>query len=105
MHAYADSTPELFHNEVECWEEESGNFVPVLVRHQQEPKRENERLRIFIEMLRQSSNPTEVWGDGRSKLGQLVSLNYQLDFASYYTAILRGVDPYSVRTINRLKSG
>jgi hypothetical protein len=46
----------------------------------------------------------EIWGKGKGNLAQLVTLDYQVDFATYYAAILRGVDPLSIKLIDRLKS-
>jgi hypothetical protein len=31
-------------------------------------------------------------------------MDYQVDFATYYAAIIRGVDPLSIKLIDRLKS-
>jgi hypothetical protein len=46
----------------------------------------------------------EIWGKGKGNLAQLVTLDYQVDFATYYAAILRGVDPSAIKLIERLKS-
>ncbi len=104
MHACADCSPELFHNEVESWERGSGGFVPVLVRHKQEPARERDQLEALLEVLKKKTEPVEVWGESRTRLGQIVSLCYQIDFASYYAAILSRVDPAPIRMIERLKA-
>ncbi len=106
MHAHADSTPELFHNEVESWDKGGAGLVPIIVRHKYEPQRDRERLEMFIELLRTKEiSPIEVRGDGSTRLGLLTSLMYKLDFASYYAAVLRRIDPYPIPTIDRLKFG
>ena len=63
-------------------------------------------LDALVELLREKKvNPVEVRGSSSTRLGLLTSLVYELDFASYYAALLRRVDPYPIATINRLKSG
>lgn len=99
------SAPELFHNEVESWETPERKMVPIFLRHTAEPKYERVRLDSFIDILGMKGiRSVETWGKGKGNLAQLVTLDYQVDFATYYAAILRGVDPLSIKIIDRLKS-
>jgi glucose/mannose-6-phosphate isomerase len=105
MNAYADSAPELFHNEVETWETPERKQVPIFLRHSAEPKYEKVRLDSFVDILGMKGiRSLEIWGKGKGNLAQLVTLDYTVDFATYYAAIIRGVDPSSIKLIERLKS-
>jgi glucose/mannose-6-phosphate isomerase len=113
MHASAEHSPELFHNEVEAWEAaagERGRFVPIFVRHREEPPREAARIEAFADLLKRRGSAVEVvWGEESAGsttpmcLGGLVGLCYMLDYASYYAAILRRADPYPIDLIEQLK--
>ncbi|MDG6979333.1 MAG: SIS domain-containing protein [Nitrososphaerota archaeon] len=105
MNAAWDSGPELFHNEVEVWETPDRKMVPIFIRHTAEPKYERMRLDSFVDILGMKGiRSLEIWGKGKGNLAQLMTLDYTLDFATYYAAILRGVDPSSIKLIERLKS-
>jgi glucose/mannose-6-phosphate isomerase len=105
MNVSWDFAPELFHNEVESWETPERKMVPIFLRHTAEPKYERIRLDSFVDILGMKGiRSLEIWGKGKGNLAQLVTLDYQVDFATYYAAILRGVDPLSIKLIDRLKS-
>ncbi len=103
-HALADSTPELFHNEVEAWEGGPDKFVPIFLRHSSETVGERRRLDAMIRLLRNLKARTlEERGVGRTALAEIVTLAFVLDFASYYVAIANGRDPYPTRLLDELK--
>jgi glucose/mannose-6-phosphate isomerase len=105
MNACWDSAPELFHNEVETWETPERKQVPIFLRHSAEPKYERVRLDSFVDILGMKGiRSLEIWGKGKGNLAQLVTMDYTVDFATYYAAIIRGVDPSSIKLIDRLKS-
>jgi len=103
-HASFDLMPELFHNEVEAWEDPAKDFLPIFLRHKWENPILSKKADALIGILRRRGNrPVEVRGEGRGSLSQLLTMTFLLDMASYYTAILLGRDPLSTRTIHRLK--
>ncbi len=105
MNASWDCGPELFHNEVEVWETPERKMVPIFLRHTAEPKYERMRLDSFVDILGMKGiRSLEIHGKGKGNLAQLVTLAYQVDFATYYAAIIRGVEPSSIKLIDRLKS-
>jgi glucose/mannose-6-phosphate isomerase len=105
MSAAWDYAPELFHNEVETWETPERKQAPIFLRHSAEPKYEKIRLDSFIDILGMKGiRSLEMRGKGKGNLAQLVTLDYTVDFATYYAAILRGVDPAAIKLIDRLKS-
>ena len=80
-------------------------MVPVFLRHTAEPKYERMRLDAFIDILGMKGiRSLEILGKSKGNLAQLMTLDYQVDFATYYAAIIRGVDPSSIKLIERLKS-
>lgn len=99
--------PELNHNEIVGWEaasEFAKNFSVILVRDGEEPKEIRERIDFTKETLSQIGiRPSEVWSRGKNSLAKMSSVICVGDFASVYLAVLRGVDPTPVKTIDRLK--
>ncbi len=105
MHVTAAYAPDLFHNEVESWEREhAGHFLPVVLRHSRESSYEKTNIDRLVKILAGKGVKTkQVSGLGKSSLSQLVSMAYSLDFAAYYAAIERGVDPFEIQLIDKLK--
>lgn len=106
VHARFDSAPDIFHNEVEAWDG-SGNArdqLPIFLRRSRDPPTEARSLDVFDDMLRSRGVvPLRLDASGRTNLGELMNLCYTLDFASYYVAILRGVEPFGIPLIDELK--
>ena len=105
--AFFDRLPELNHNAV------VGLGIPdvardhnavVMLRSELDPERIAERWEVTGELLaREGVTVEEVWGRGRSKLSQMLSLIHFGDFVSFYVAMLNGVDPTPVENIAFLK--
>jgi glucose/mannose-6-phosphate isomerase len=98
------AAPDFLHNEVEMWEKPDGKLEPVILRRTNDPPSETKAIDAFNDALMERGvKATLVSGSGRGNLAQLMSLCYTLDVASYYTAILRGVEPFSISLIEELK--
>jgi len=98
------AAPDFLHNEVEMWEKPERNLQPIVLRRASDPPNETRALDAFTEALEaRGIKATSVTSSGRGNLAQLMSLCYTLDVASYYTAILRGVEPFSIGLIEELK--
>ena len=99
--------PELDHNEIVGWEKAEDLakcFSAVFIRDKDEPL----EIRSRIEITRQLMHPAcvkmfDVYSHGESALAKMVSAICIGDFTSIYLAILHGVDPTPVKTINHLK--
>jgi len=103
-HAHFDGIPDAFHNEIEAWQDPSVDFAPVFLRHSSEGERDRQRADIMFDILSKAGkNPVEVRGRVGPSLGQLVSMVYRLDVASYYTAIGLGRNPFPTDLIDALK--
>ena len=97
---------ELNHNEIEGWEK-AGNmakyFSTIFIRDKTEPNEIRNRIEITKTLMPHDSKMFEVWSQGKSALARMLSTVCIGDFTSVYLAILRGVDPTPVETINLLK--
>jgi glucose/mannose-6-phosphate isomerase len=105
--AFCSVFPELNHNEIEGWDmhhEFGYKFFIIILRSEDENDRISRQIEITKSLLSDRvSGLREVWGKGKGRLSEIFSLIYLGDFASYYLAILNGVDPTPVRNIERLK--
>ncbi|MDV3244923.1 MAG: hypothetical protein LYZ66_07125 [Nitrososphaerales archaeon] len=105
-HAYFDMMPDLFHNEIQAWEDPEKSFVPVFLRHTGEDARDRKRAGEMRKMLvGLGKAPIEARGTGDGVLSQLMTMVYDLDMTSYYVAVGLGRDPLQTRLIDRLKRG
>ena len=98
---------ELNHNEIVGWEragELAKCFSAIFIRDKEEPVAIRSRIEITKELMEQEGvNIFEVEAQGKGALARMLSTVCIGDFASVYLALLRGVDPTPVKTINYLK--
>ena len=99
--------PELNHNEVVGWEGAeslSKCFSAIILRDKSEPEEIRSRIEATKElMLDKVAGIYEVWSIGEGRLAKMLSTTLIGDFTSVYLALLRGIDPTPVETINMLK--
>jgi glucose/mannose-6-phosphate isomerase len=99
--------PELNHNEIVGWEgakKLAKCFSVILIRDIDEPIEIRTRIETTKELMRKEAlRIYEVYGKGKSMLARMCSVICVGDFTSVYLAVLRGVDPTPVKTINVLK--
>ena len=100
--------PELNHNEIVGWEEAkefARYFSVIFIRDKEEPKEIKLRIEVSKELIsRTLTRLFEVWSKGNSKLARMASVICTGDFTSVYLAVLRGIDPTPVKSIDFLKS-
>jgi glucose/mannose-6-phosphate isomerase len=98
---------ELNHNEIVGWEranELAKCFSAIFIRDQNESMEIKSRIEITKELMEQEGVKLfEIQAQGQSMLAKMLSTVCIGDFTSNYLAILRGVDPTPVKTINYLK--
>jgi glucose/mannose-6-phosphate isomerase len=103
-HATYDEMPELFHNEIQAWEEPGEKFIPVILRDDAESERDARLAETLMNILSSmGKQPIVVRGEGRSSLAKLMTMVYKLDLASYYIAIGEKRDPFPTPLITRFK--
>jgi len=104
LHAIAEDVIEACHNGIVSWEKKS-NVQPILLKGQDDYYKTKERWNILKEYFNQ--NDIEFWevesGSG-SIISKLIGLVYLLDYASIYAAVLRGMDPTPVHSIDFIKN-
>ncbi|MFQ5759227.1 MAG: bifunctional phosphoglucose/phosphomannose isomerase [Candidatus Bathyarchaeia archaeon] len=104
-----DVFPELNHNEVVGWEASESltkNFSILLLRDRKEPSEMKYRIELTKSLVSSKAGRVhEIYGKGEGKLARMLSLKFVGDFLSVYLAVLRGVDPTPVRSIEEFKRG
>lgn len=102
-----ESFPELNHNEIVGWEgvkDLAKCFSVILIRDANESVEIRTRIETTKKLMNKKNlNILEVHARGTGTLARMCSVVCLGDFASVYLAVLRGVDPTPVRTINVLK--
>jgi glucose/mannose-6-phosphate isomerase len=105
--AYAAAAPEMNHNEIVGWDglrDGPGPFLFVFLRDADESPRLAFRLDWSRDRLREAGGEVrEFSGEGRTRLSRILWLVSLGDLASVYLALLKGVDPTPVTSIQRLK--
>ncbi|MCS7116853.1 MAG: bifunctional phosphoglucose/phosphomannose isomerase [Nitrososphaerota archaeon] len=106
VHALVEILPELCHNDLATWLRDGiEGWRPLFIRYPNEPIEVFERFNAVKEIIEDSNvDVMEVMSKGRSDLDYIISMIYILDFASIYSAILRGIDPTPIQNIDRLKA-
>jgi glucose/mannose-6-phosphate isomerase len=103
-----EAFPELDHNEIVGWEKAEGiadAHAVILLRDKVEPVEISSRIETTKQLIKPSGTSMyEIYTQGKSDLAKMLSLICFGDFMSVYLAILRGVDPTPVETINKLKN-
>ena len=100
--------PEMNHNEIVGWEHPGKlfkDFKVVMLRDKGMHERVIQRMDITSGILRKEGiEVLEVYSRGDDLLARILSLVYIGDFASYYLAILYGIDPTPVEMVTYLKN-
>jgi glucose/mannose-6-phosphate isomerase len=99
--------PELNHNEVVGWEASEDltkMFSVLLIRDHNEPDEIKNRIEATKSTaLLKAERILEIYAKGEEKLAKMFSIITLGDFTSVYLAILKGVDPVPVKTIDEIK--
>jgi glucose/mannose-6-phosphate isomerase len=105
MFALAGTLPEMNHNEIEAWQgPDAKGMHAVLLRDATEPPEIAQRFRVLRDMIAPSAGGlSEARGRGAGRLARLLTLAYLGQWTSYYLAVLRGRDPWSVPLLDELK--
>jgi glucose/mannose-6-phosphate isomerase len=102
--AFSSKLPEHDHNEVVGWAGAERRLSAVFLEDPQAEQRVVRRVEVTAELAAEGAAVIErVSARGETRLERLVSLVLLGDLVSLYMAVLRGVDPVSVRAIDVLK--
>ncbi len=106
--AHRNELPEMNHNEIVGWSGPralAGNARVVFLKDEEDHARVVRRMEFTIGEVEASGAEARVAASsGATRLGRMISLVSLGDFTSFYLAMLEGVDPTPVATIDRLKS-
>jgi glucose/mannose-6-phosphate isomerase len=102
--AFASKLPEHDHNEIVGWAGAQRRLSAVFLEDPHAEERVTRRVDVTADIAAEGAAVVErVSARGESRLERLVSLVLLGDLVSLYMAVLRGVDPVSVRAIDVLK--
>lgn len=104
---FVHELPELDHNEIVGWQgaSELGRFSAVFLDDSDLHPRIRQRIELTRGLIEAEAAGTyRIESIGQNSTERLISLVLLGDLVSIYLAVLRGVDPSPVATIDRLKS-
>jgi len=102
-HAMIEDVIEACHNGIVSWEGKS-DVKPILIQGSEDYVKTKERWMILKDYF--NTNSIDFWeihsiqGDVLSKI---INLSYLLDFATLYRAVINGIDPYPIKSIDYIK--
>jgi glucose/mannose-6-phosphate isomerase len=103
-HAIIEDLVEACHNGIVAWEKPS-IIQPILLRGYDDYVKTQEKFEIIKEFFTKNNIKfKEINSVSGNILTKLITLNYLLDYASIYRAILSEIDPTPVSSINFVKS-
>jgi len=102
-----DVFPELNHNEAVGWEvseDLAKKFSVILIRDHNEPPEIKHRIEMTKMLaLHKAQKVLEIYARGKGRLAKMFSVLLVGDLVSVFLAILQGVDPAPVKTIDLIK--
>jgi len=103
-HAMIEDVIEACHNGIVSWEEKS-DVKPILIQGSEDYVKTKERWLIVKEFFNEHKiDFREIHSVDGNILSKLVCLIYQLDYCSIYGAVLSGIDPSPVNSIDFIKN-
>ena len=103
-HAMAEDVIEACHNGIVSWEKLS-NVQPILLRGHDDYIKTKERWNILQEYFKENNiDYREIFSVKGSILSKLIHLIYLLDYSTIYLAVLSGIDPSPIRSIDFVKN-
>ena len=103
-HAIIEDVIEACHNGIVSWERKS-EVKPILIEGQDDYIKTTERWSILKEYFEKNNiDYREIFSVKGGILSKLINLVYQLDFIAIYRAVLSGIDPSPIKSIDFVKS-
>lgn len=102
-HALAENVMEACHNGIVSWERPS-NVQPIMIEGNDDFVKTKKRWEILKEYFQVNNiDYKEIKSGNGSILTKLTSLIYKMDYASIYLAVMHGIDPTPIRSIDFIK--
>ena len=103
IHVIIEDVVESCHNGIVAWERKS-NVQPIMIRGIDDHFKTKEKYEILKEYFHQNKiEYKQVFSVEGSILTKIINLVYFLDYVTIYKAILDGIDPSPVETIDYIK--
>lgn len=103
IHAFAEDVIETCHNGIVSWERRS-NIQPILIEGHDDHIKTKERWKILKEFLKENKiEYKEIMSVDGSIISKVINLIYLLDYSTIYKAVLDGIDPTPVKSIDYVK--
>ena len=104
VHAFANTFPELNHNELVGFTKLKGKFHVIMIRDNELGKQMTKRMAITKEIIKKIGVPsTEILIKGPSLLSKIFTAMYLGDLTSFFLAMHYRVDPSPVTLVEYLK--
>ena len=104
MHAITEDVVESSHNGVVSWERHS-DVIPIMIEGADDYIKTKERWKVLNKFFEEKEiECREIFSGEGSILTKLMRLVYQLDYASIYKAVMSGIDPTPVKSIEFIKN-
>jgi len=103
--AVAGAVPEMNHNEIEVWRGPAAAHRHIVLLREEG---ESAQIARRFELIRDLATPaaggvSETWARGTGRLARILSLAYTSLWVSFYLAMLHGIDPWPVPTLEEVK--
>ncbi len=104
IHAFTEDVIENCHNGIVSWERKS-DIQPILIEGQDDHIETKVRWIILKEFLQQNKiEYKEIMSVNGSIISKIINLIYLLDYSTIYKAVLDGIDPTPVKSIDYIKN-
>ena len=104
LHAMIEDIIESSHNGIVSWERKS-NVKPILITGKDDYIKTKERWKIIKEFFQENKTEyTEIKSVEGNILSKIIGLIYILDYGTIYKAVLDGIDPSPVKSIDIIKN-
>lgn len=102
-HAFTEDVIETCHNGIVSWERPT-NVRPILLEGEDDYIKTKERWKILKDYFKENKiQYREIFSGKGSILTKLIGLIYMLDYATIYLAVMSGIDPTPIRSIDFVK--
>ena len=104
IHAFVEDVIETCHNGIVSWERKS-TIQPILIEGHDDHVATKERWIILKEFLQQNKiEYKDIMSVNGSIISKIINLIYLLDYSTIYKAVLDGIDPTPVKSIEYIKN-
>lgn len=102
--SFSNYFPELNHNELNGYALASNNFFVIILKDENEHPRILKRMNLTAKIINSKNIPVKIIGlRGKNLLEKIFNSIILADWTSYYLAVKKGIDPFSVKMVEEFK--